>query len=752
MRPIEFVRLLNSTPLAEVIDERHLRRLRDSAGLRIGDGSHIDLLRFMAWIRHHGGGFQPNQPTEKDYEAIKEQARARNEAIARAGRDIGELPRVLNLRRKNRAESDFRYFCLAYFPEIFLDPFCADHLKVIAKIEQAVLRGGLFAMAMPRGSGKTVLSVCACVWAVLYGHSQFVLLIGSSEPKALDLLESIKVDLRTNPRLLQDFPEVCYPVRKLGKITNRAAGQLYKNESTEIEWGAKEIVLPAIDGSKASGAIIQTTGLTGEIRGAHHKRPDGRVVRPSLVLLDDPQTDDSARSPMQCATREAIVAGAVLGLAGPGQPLSAVMPCTVIRPNDMADHLLDRTKHPAWNGERTKMVYSFPLDEKKWEEYRTIRADSFRNGGRGEPATAYLRKHFKAMHAGAVVAWESRKRKEELSALQHAMNLKFDNERAFFAEYQNEPLSEDTTASEVSAEFITSKINRHKTGLVPHGSTRITMFVDVQQLLLYWAVVAWEEEFGGHVLAYGTYPDQHAAYFSASNAKHTLALAHPGAGFEGTLFAGLTKLTETMLGLEWRGDEGSVFRIDRCLIDANWAKSKTVVYQFCRRSKYAAVVMPSHGHFWGASSIPMSEYKRKQGDRIGHYWRLPSVFGKQQTRYILWDTNYWKTFAIQRLAEPMGDPGCLDLYGDKPETHRMFADQLTSEYAVRTEARGRVVDEWKQRPDRENHWWDCVVGCAVGASLQGATLPGTQSRGGTQPQKLMTIAELRAQMIAEGVK
>ena len=96
-------------------------------------------------------------------------------------------------------------------------------------------------------------------------------------------------------------------------------------------------------------------------------------MRPSLVVLDDPQTDESARSISQCATRESILAGAVLGLAGPGKKISGIMPCTVIRPDDMADRILDRDKHPEWNGERTKMVYSFPANEALWAKYAEIR-------------------------------------------------------------------------------------------------------------------------------------------------------------------------------------------------------------------------------------------------------------------------------------------------------------------------------------------------------------------------------------------
>ena len=62
---------------------------------------------------------------------------------------------MVNPERKARAATDFRFFCEAYFPFTFHLAWSPDHLKVIAKIEQAVLHGGLFAMAMPRGSGKT---------------------------------------------------------------------------------------------------------------------------------------------------------------------------------------------------------------------------------------------------------------------------------------------------------------------------------------------------------------------------------------------------------------------------------------------------------------------------------------------------------------------------------------------------------------------------------------------------------------------
>ena len=50
LRPSELCGLLNSTPLGEVIGERQLHRHRTRAGLRIGDGKHVDLLRYVAWL------------------------------------------------------------------------------------------------------------------------------------------------------------------------------------------------------------------------------------------------------------------------------------------------------------------------------------------------------------------------------------------------------------------------------------------------------------------------------------------------------------------------------------------------------------------------------------------------------------------------------------------------------------------------------------------------------------------------------
>ena len=743
LRPSELARLLNTSPLGEVINDHQLRRHRTRAGFRVGDGTHVDLYRYASWL------FEVLQKAKAEasgltgYDALKESARARSVTLSRLGRNIGELPAIVDPARRAKAENDFRFFCEVYFPLTFYLAWSPDHLKVITKIEQAVLHGGLFALAMPRGSGKTSIAETGCLWAMLYGHRTFVCLIGAAEAHALEMIESIKMELESNDILLADFPEIVYPIRCLEGIANRCGGQLYQGERTRISWTADEVVLPTTPQNVAAGAIIKVAGLTGRIRGMKYKRADGEPIRPSLVILDDPQTDDSARSVSQCLTRERLLAGAVLGLAGPGKKISGIMPCTVIRPDDMADRILDRDKHPAWNGERTKMVYDFPTNEKLWARYAEVRAESLQMYGDIRDATAFYVQNRKELDEGSVVAWPERFNHDEASAIQNAMNLKLQDEVAFFAEYQNEPLPEKGIEDEglLTVDQIMQKLNGRKRREVPLGADNLTMFVDVQGKLLYWLVVAWTDDFTGYIIDYGAYPDQKRAFFTLRDSTKTLQRAAPGTGVEGAIYAGLKALTEKVLGAEWRREDGVYVKIARCLVDANWGVSTPIVYQFCRQSVHAAVLTPCHGRFVGASSKPFSEYQRKMGERIGVNWRMPRVRGQHAIQHVLFDTNFWKSFVHARFAVAIGDKGCLSLFGHDAGHHRLLAEQLWSEYRVRTEGRGRVVDEWKLRVGSvDNHWLDCLVGCAVACSMIGVRLEGWT---GQPKKKLIRVPRRR---------
>lgn len=686
----------------------------------------IDFVKFVAFCatRRKSGGFKPKTLTAAGYDAHRAEMARRSAAQSAEGRDIGEIPKPAHPEQIEACREDFKLFCETYFPELFSLGWSDDHLRVIEKIEQSVLRGGLFALALPRGSGKTSLCETACIWAVLYGHRKFICLIGATETAADEMLASIKVELETNELLQEDFPSACYPVACLEGIAARCNGQTCNGERTRIKWTNNELVLPTIKGSVSSGIIIRVTGILGRIRGMKFKRPDGKSVRPDLVIIDDPQTRESASSIEQNRKRLQTLNGDILGLAGPSKKISGIMPCTVIRSGDMADTILDATKNPEWNGEKAKMLYVMPKNMKLWEEYNAIREESLRNDGNFEMATQFYIENREAMDEGAVVGWKERFNHDEVSALQNAMNLLFRDEVSFAAEYQNEPLSENIGDENVlSADFIAGKLNGIRYLTIPLDATCLTMFVDVQKTALFYTIMAFSDTFSGYVIDYGTYPEQQSRRYTLASLRTKLSDVFPNAGLEGQLYSALNHLLDEQLEKVYLREDGTPMKLNFSMIDANWGESTNIVYQVCRLDKWNGRVMPSHGHFVGASSKPMSEYRKKAGEKLGLEWYIPNANGRA-IRHVVWNTNYWKSFVMARLAVAMGDNGCFSLYGNSPMTHEMYSEHMTAEYSVRVQGRGRIVDEWRIRPEHnDNHFFDCTVGCAVCASIIGCSLP-----------------------------
>jgi hypothetical protein len=165
-----------------------------------------------------------------------------------------------------------------------------------------------------------------------------------------------------------------------------------------------------------------------------------------------------------------------------------------------------------------------------------------------------------------------------------------------------------------------------------------------------------------------------------------------------------------------------------------------VIFDVCQHSPHAALLMPSKGDGVSAARRPISEYDRKRGDLIGHFWLIPRV-DKRTQRHFRTDTNYWKSFVHARFATALGDPGSLSLWGHDPEQHRLFADHCTAEIAIRTSGQGRSLDEWKVLPDKpDQHYFDCIVSAAAAASYSGAVLPGSGASAVIEPRRRVRVS------------
>ena len=747
LKPAELLRLVNSTPLGEVIGSSSFYRLRQKAGLNVsGDGKTIHLLKFARWLI---GQVPPPAAAEPEPKQSIDAGQAHRDRMAAASRqrtsetsNIGDIPAIANPQRRESCRYDLGLFCHTYNPEAFKLDWADYHREAIARLEESILKGALFAFAMPRGGGKTTLCRMAVLWAASYAHSRYAYYIGSTIDKGKKGLDAIKVWMRFLPDFADDFPEIAFPIRSLEGRAQRAQSQHCNGEPTLIEWRQDAVTLPTVPPppnldhkgplAPTSGIVIGASGLTAEgIRGSLHTTRTGELVRPDLVVLDDPQTDESARSEDQNTKRLELIHGAVLGMAGPGKSIAAVMPCTVIAPGDMVDQTLDREKHPLWRGSRTQMLDVTgdwpPANLDAWEKY----FDIYDYCVQLEPpefteANDYYRKHRKALDVGLRATWSDRV-EWEISAVQHAMNLYHRDPTVFMAEYMNMPIDPHAEERPLEAAELLKRRNGHERGMVPLDVERVTAYVDVQGELLFWLVMGWDDKFGGHVLDYGAWPKQSRRRYTLADTTRTLSKEYPGRDLSGRLYEGMQDLIGELMTRKFLRDDGTEFSIQRCIIDANWGQSTDVVYQFCRQSEHAEKLTPGHGKYYGAKGSAFGDQKKKTGERRGLHWFMPSLRAtKRPCRYVVIDTNFWKSFVAERLRIGEGDRGAIQFFGKRSQAdarlHDLLVEHLTAERCVKVTANGRTVDEW-QSPDRnrDNHWWDCLVGSAVAANMSGLT-------------------------------
>ncbi len=125
-------------------------------------------------------------------------------------------------------------------------------------------------------------------------------------------------------------------------------------------------------------------------------------------------------------------------------------------------------------------------------------------------------------------------------------------------------------------------------------------------------------------------------------------------------------------------------------------------------------------------------------------WYMPNVRGTAEFPHAAIDTNYWKTFCHAGLATPAGERGTITLYGKSARPHELFAEHVAgSETWTETYGHGRSAREWRLRVSKpDNHWLDCLVGCAVGASMLGAKGQGQEAAQAGRRRKRYTQEDL----------
>lgn len=634
----------------------------------------------------------------------KDQAE-RSRQRSRLGRDIYPIPVIKSPHTRLACRDDLKGFCVSYLPNWFTKPFGTAHLTLIDSLQRILREGGRQAVAMPRGSGKSTLVAAAILWALAYGHRRFVVVVGASSKAAKKFISLLSSTLATpGTPLSGDFPEMVYPIQALGGSVVQCRGQHYRGGLTRISLTAEQIVLPTIPCSPSSGSRLVALGIGSAIRGLSAEAPDGSILRPDCVIIDDAQSDADAISPARVEKLSGLINGVIKGLARSGERLAQVSTCTVVCPDDLADKMLT---DPLWNGLRTAALTSMPSNLDLWREYKDLLFER----GEAEAKQFYL-DHLAEMNAGAEASW-----KEDfdptyyVDAVEYNMRLWCEDERSFWAERQNAPQRPSGLADILTPSEIARKLS-----YIPHYSThehthKITAAIDVHDDLLYFAVVGLNADYTASVLDYGSYPKQNRPYFYRGSGITSLTNIYGGEPASNVL-QGLTELIKQLAEHRYHVEGGGELRIERILIDSGWRAE--IVYEAIRRSGVSSVAIAVKGISIRAAQKPMNDWAKKPGRVRGWHCIEERVEGKS---LLLIDVNYWKTRLHEAFATPAGKPGEMTLFGDDAQRHRMLADQLCSE-APRIEEGANTVVVWQIKPSAENHLLDCCTySYAAGVTL-----------------------------------
>lgn len=560
------------------------------------------------------------------------------------------------------------------------------------------------------------------------------------------------MELRENDLLYEDFPEVCHPVRHLNGTAHRAASQTYRKKPTYPEWSADTIVAPTLPRSPASGAVLTARGITAASRGMRHKCPNGEVRRPDFAIIDDFQTDESAGSITQTRSLLNVIRKAIGRAGGHSRSIAMVVNATPIMPGDGVDQMSDPKKFPSFRVQRSRMLKAFPANLPLWlEEYANLRTTFDRSDPASQvkakaAALEFYVSHRDSMDAGAVASWEHcySTADGEISAVQHAMNIIIDEGwDVFNSECNDTPPVEEKKPLSLTSDLVSEKLSKLPVRRVPKECDYLASYIDVHGKLLYWCVSAWSPTLAGGPIDYGTYPRQKVPYFTQDAAPLKMSDLHPGMVEDAYLLASLEIQVAELLRQVYVREDGRELRIGKILIDVKWGEKNKLLRSWCRRHpQHGRILHAAQGLGLGPENTPMDDY-RPDGARVGCHWRDGPP--KNGDIWVSIDTNWWKTLTAGRLLCPLGTPGAWFLFGDDRRQHGLFADHCCAEDPVEMTAKGRTVTVWRHKTAKpDNHWWDCLVGSAVGGSMLGAAIPGMQAAHRRNPAERPSFADLAA--------
>ena len=655
--------------------------------------------------------------SERDSEAArKRQARSLFARIT--------ISECVNPARRLRCLADPELFLKTYMPKKFRQPFGTVHSRIIQTIHDRASTGGKKAVAAPRGRGKSTIVKGMLVYATARELVRFIVPICATTNLAGRIYRDYRNEWGNNDLLLEDFPEICAPVRHLEGAPQRAARQHIDGHLTHINWSSTDFLrLPRVPGdandflksqgrewSPFGGVKMAFAGLDAAFRGMNIDDD-----RPDCLIIDDPETRESAKSLQQIEDRIEIIEKDIEGLEGQDKPLAMVMVTTLQNTYCVSAQFTDPEQKPAWEGERYGWIQTWPDRLDLWDEYIARRRKAQRDGDRhGMAAVEFYLANREAMHAGVVMLADNFKeitlkdgRQVVHSAIQEAYNKIADtNLSAFKAEYQNDPDPEEQAeTSMLTPGRVAGQLSGLQQGEVPDARVFSFVGIDIGKYKSHWVKLSCTRDLVSWVTDYGVVETHGLSKFSSEQAIELAILESLKQFADGDVFAD----AQPLLVLVDSGD---------------FTES---IYEFC--NQMGAPFYPSKG--WSMDRFR----QKKQTDDYEPFLQSYAHKTADSKRRELWlynvNTEFWKKWGQDRfLVDAFMDhtrlAGSVALF-DPPHAdmkfHLQFARHMVSESEQLVPVDGKVNKrQWIVHDKNNNHWLDAYALACAAAGCTGLRL------------------------------
>lgn len=295
------------------------------------------------------------------------------------------------------------FFAKTYFPHLVSDKY-AEYQKEILRAIAPDTRGKLYAVAAPRGGGKTSLHIISIVHNVVYKSffealdlvpNDFIVVVGESDG-GYDVVDNVRHELESNPFLAAHFG----------------------NLKGERFWSRKRTLT-------RNDCLILPKSRNERVRGLNYK---GK--RPRLTLITDIQKPMHVQSPTQRAKDKNWLTQDIARLGDNKGTMNLLVEGTILHQDALLASLLN---NPSYDSHTYKAIMKWSSREDLWNEWKARYVD-LTDPNRLQTARAFFEANRNEMMGGVEVSWP-----EGLSYYRCMEIIVRDGKYAFMKEMQQEP-------------------------------------------------------------------------------------------------------------------------------------------------------------------------------------------------------------------------------------------------------------------------------------------------------------------------